>query len=63
MLLAGVIPHGVDSKAGLEPLLGGRHLPLTDPAVQISADEHINLGRLPYTLQILFFSIQPEDQV
>ena len=62
MLLAGVVPHGVDSEAGLEPLPGGGHLPLTDPAVQISADEHIHLGR-SLLLQFLFIIIQPEDQV
>ena len=57
MLLAGVVPHGVDGEAGPEPLPGGSHLPLSDPAVQISADEHINLDRSLYTLKFLFISI------
>ena len=48
MLLAGVVPHGVDSEAGLEPLLGGGHLPGADPAVQVPAQVQRHLGTLVF---------------
>ena len=41
--MGGVVPHGVDGGAPVEPVVDGRQLPLAEPAVQVPTVIEIDL--------------------